>query len=62
MERAKAAGFQLYADTGLLCAHMIGPKFSTQYTYKKYWDEKNREEAEFKATQERTLAALDGAA
>jgi len=38
--RAKAAGYQLHADTGLLCSHMIGPKFSTQATYRKHWAEK----------------------
>jgi glycosyltransferase involved in cell wall biosynthesis len=53
--RAKAVGFQLYADTGLLCSHMIGPKFSTKRTYDKYWAEK-------KEQQEKTLASLDGAA
>lgn len=50
--RAKMAGYQLYADTGLLCSHMIGPKFSTKRTYDKYWSEK-------KEKQEKTLAALD---
>jgi len=50
--RAKQAGYQLYADTGLLCSHMIGPKFSTLATYKKYWTEE-------KLRQERTLKALD---
>ena len=53
--RAKQAGFQLYADTGLLCSHMIGPKFSTLATYKKYWTEQ-------KLAQERTLKALDAGA
>lgn len=53
--RAKLSGFQLYADTGLLCAHMIGPKFSTKRTYDKYWSEKKAKESE-------TLAALDGVA
>jgi GT2 family glycosyltransferase len=50
--RAKAAGYQLYADTGLLCAHMIGPKFSTQFTYRKHWDG-------IKDKQTQTVEALD---
>jgi hypothetical protein len=49
------SGFQLYADTGLLCAHMIGPKFSTKRTYDAYWSEKEAKQTE-------TLAALDGVA
>jgi glycosyltransferase involved in cell wall biosynthesis len=53
--RAKMSGFQLFADTGLLCSHMIGPKFSTKRTYDKYWAEK-------KEQQEKTLAVLDGVA
>lgn len=50
--RAKQAGFQLYADTGLLCSHMIGPKFATKATFDKYWHEKMDKQAQ-------TLAALD---
>ena len=54
--RAKAVGFQLHADTGLLCSHMIGPKFATKKTYDAYWAGRRR------SKQERTLAALDGVA
>ena len=60
--RARAAGFQLYADTGLLCSHMIGPKYSTQATHRKQREKMAREKAEEKAQQERTLAALEGVA
>ena len=60
--RAKAAGFQLYADTGLLCSHMIGPKYSTQATYRKQRERVKAAQAEEKAQQERVLASLDGAA
>jgi GT2 family glycosyltransferase len=38
--RAKVAGYQLYADTGLMCPHMIGPKFSTQTNHKNHWAKK----------------------
>jgi hypothetical protein len=60
--RAKGAGFQLYADTGLLCSHMIGPKYSTQATHKKQREKMAREKAEEKVRQEQTLAALEGVA
>lgn len=38
--RAKLAGFQLYADTGLLCSHQIGPKYATQETHREHWEKK----------------------
>jgi hypothetical protein len=60
--RAKMAGFQLYADTGLLASHMIGPKFSTKATFDKHWAEKDKEAAELKEKQTETLALLDGSA
>ena len=60
--RAKMAGFQLYADTGLLCSHQIGPRYATQETHAEHWAKKDAEEAEKRAAQERTLAALEGAA
>lgn len=53
--RAKQAGYQLYADTGLLCAHMIGPKFSTLATYRKYWTDE-------RIKQEQALNSLEGVA
>jgi hypothetical protein len=59
--RAKAAGFQLYADTGLLCSHMIGPKFSTQATHKKHWEKRDREDAEKVKTQKFMLERMDKA-
>lgn len=57
--RAKLAGFQLYADTGLTCSHMIGPKYSTQHTFKKYWTEKAKKDAELQDVQKRALDVLD---
>lgn len=58
--RAKMSGFQLFADTGLLCSHQIGPRYATQETHAKHWEKKDAEEAEKKAMQEETLRALDG--
>jgi len=34
-KRAELAGFQLYADTGLLCGHNKGPRFVTQEMVRK---------------------------
>ena len=56
--RAAAAGFQLYADTGLECPHMIGPEFSTKALAEKHWAKKK---AEFEAI-ERRIADEKGTA
>lgn len=53
--RAKLAGYQLWADTGLLCSHMIGPRYSTVNTYKRYWTEQRKQD-------ERALAAAEARA
>lgn len=58
--RAKMSGFQLYADTGLLCAHAQGQKFSTVATHAKHWAKKDAEDAEIKRQQERALRMMDG--
>lgn len=42
--RAKMSGFQLYVDTGLQCAHQIGPKYSTKATHERHWEKKDRED------------------
>lgn len=60
--RAKLAGYQLYADTGLLCSHMIGPKYSTRETFAKFLEEKERDEMELKDKQLATLRILDASA
>ena len=60
--RAKAAGFQLYADTGLLCSHMIGPKYATQATHRKQRERVKAQQAEEKAQQQATVDALEGVA
>lgn len=56
--RAKMAGYQLYADTGLLCSHMIGPKFSTQATYQKHWTKQRLEEEDLKRKQRDQLERM----
>jgi hypothetical protein len=60
--RAKQAGYQLWADTGLLCSHMIGPKYSTKQTYDRYWAAKGEEMKEMKQKQAESLARLEGVA
>jgi hypothetical protein len=56
--RAAAAGFQLYADTGLECPHMIGPEFSTKALAEKHWAKKKAEFEEI----ERRIADAKGSA
>lgn len=59
--RAKHAGYQLWADTGLLCSHRAGSRYATQDTFLRYQEEQKQKDAELKAVQERTLEALERA-
>jgi hypothetical protein len=59
--RAKQAGFQLYADTGLLCSHAQGQKYATQATHKKHWEQKDKEDAEREQMQRANLELMERA-
>lgn len=58
--RAKLSGFQLYADTGLLCSHGLGQqKYATKATHDKHWAKKDSDEAALKEKQRAALELWD---
>jgi hypothetical protein len=60
--RAKAAGYQLYADTGLICGHMKGPSFVSDAVFKRHMAKKDAEAAELAQKQASALCKLESGA